>query len=58
MTDRNDQTEKAREPHEHDAAAWAKHREEHQPYRQPDQVLRRMTHRSGPHRLRRGRRGR
>jgi hypothetical protein len=27
MTDRNDQTEEASEPHEHDAAAWAKHRE-------------------------------
>jgi hypothetical protein len=37
MTHRNDQTEEAREPHEHDAAAWAKHREaQHQPYRQPD----------------------
>jgi len=37
MADRNDQTEEAREPHEHDAAAWAKHREaQRQPYRQPD----------------------
>jgi hypothetical protein len=37
MVDRNDQTEEAREPHEHDVASWAKHREaQHQPYRQPD----------------------
>jgi hypothetical protein len=37
MADGNDQTEEAREPHEHDAAAWAKHREaQHQPYRQPE----------------------
>jgi hypothetical protein len=35
--DWNDQTEEAREPHEHDAAAWAKHREaQRQPYRRPD----------------------
>jgi hypothetical protein len=27
VSDRNDQTQEAREPHEHDAAAWAKHRE-------------------------------
>jgi len=41
---RNNQTEEARTrarsamgPHEHDAAAWAKHREaQRQPYRQPD----------------------
>jgi hypothetical protein len=25
VSDRYDQTEEAREPHEHDAAAWAKH---------------------------------
>jgi hypothetical protein len=34
MADRNDETEEACEPHEHDAAAWAKHREaQRQPYR-------------------------
>ena len=42
--DKNDQIEEARTgspkeaagPHEHDAAAWAKHREaQRQPYRQP-----------------------
>jgi hypothetical protein len=27
MADKTDETEEAREPHEHDAAAWAKHRE-------------------------------
>ena len=31
MADRNDQTEEAGEPHEHDAAAWATHREAHPP---------------------------
>jgi hypothetical protein len=37
MVVRNDQTEEAREPHEHDAATWAKHREaRRQPYRQQD----------------------
>ncbi len=35
MTDRSNQTEEAREPHEHDEAAWAKHREaQRQPYRE------------------------
>jgi hypothetical protein len=33
MTDNNDEIVEAREPHEHDAAAWAKHREaQRQPY--------------------------
>jgi hypothetical protein len=36
MADRKEETEEAHEPHEHDAAAWAKHREaQRQPYRQP-----------------------
>jgi hypothetical protein len=39
MADRNDQTEEATEPHEHDAAGWAKHREaQRQLYRQLVQV--------------------
>jgi hypothetical protein len=37
MADKNHQTEETPEPHEHDAAAWAKHREaQRQPYRRPD----------------------
>jgi hypothetical protein len=37
--DRNDQTEAASEPCEHDAMAWANHREaQRQPYRQPDEA--------------------
>ncbi|HTA99467.1 MAG TPA: hypothetical protein VK804_03245 [Bradyrhizobium sp.] len=36
MADSNNQTEEAREPHEHDAAAWEEHRKaQRQPYRQP-----------------------
>jgi hypothetical protein len=36
MADRNDETEEAREPHEYDAEAWAKHREaQRHPYRFP-----------------------
>jgi hypothetical protein len=36
MADKTDETEEAREPNEHDAAAWAKHREaQRQQYRQP-----------------------
>ena len=32
-----DKTAESREPHEHDGAAWAKHREaQREPYRQPD----------------------